>query len=338
MRINAAFALLVLAEGCATQVPVTNLTPAYLYLAPSISAYQDPDAQIDRYQTFSVFPFSALSKDAANNEILEKQLLFLLRNTFENRGYRFVSLDGQPDFVVTINANASYQTSYVPPSSIQLPVWIPGRTITSYGTTNGTFNFSTFGAGASYGWGNYQAQTTTTTYVPGSVGSQIVNRPGYTVGHYYPTIAVSTFDRGSLKNVWYGTGVGTSDNADVRVGGQLVLLDLIARFPSAQRVPMLRLEERGVVGAGLQVLTNDGNNYFPTVMTLTPHGPGEKGGLDQYDMILSVNGVATVNRPMAEVLLMMRGAPGSQVKLEVWRTGRRLALEFKRVDLYKLLK
>lgn len=67
------------------------------------------------------------------HEMTEKQLLFFLRNCLEAKGYRFVPLDQNPDFLATITVSSQCQECYVPPSTAQLPVWVPGRTITTYG-------------------------------------------------------------------------------------------------------------------------------------------------------------------------------------------------------------
>src|SRR5690606_12853796 len=76
--------------GCApVHPPSTNVSPAYLYLAPSISSFQDPDVSISGFHTFSVFPSSLIGVAGAANDIMEKQILFMLRNSLEAKGYHF---------------------------------------------------------------------------------------------------------------------------------------------------------------------------------------------------------------------------------------------------------
>lgn len=316
--------------SCATVPRVTNLSPAYLYLTPSTSSYQDPDATISGYRTFSVFPASLISEEANTNEIMEKQLLFFLRNCLEAKGYRFVALDQIPDFLATITVSSQYQESYVPPSTGVLPVWVPGRTITTYGNTAGTFNYNTYGSYSSYGWGSYSGQTSSTTYVPGYVTTQTYTRPGYSVGHHYPSAAVSVFDAKSLKNVWLGTGVGTSDNPDARVAGQFVVTNILDRFPNFAG----RSEpgSNGVVGVQLLMFTNDGNNYVPTVLSVASGGPAAKAGVKSYDMILSIDGVQLVNEPLSEVMQLLGGNAGTAVTLQLWRTGQQFTVNLTRVN------
>jgi len=316
--------------SCATGPRVTNLSPAYLYLTPSVSSYQDPEASLGQCRTFSVFPASLINEEAKTNEIMEKQLLFFLRNCFEAKGYRFVALDQSPDFLATITVTSEYKESYVPPSTGVLPVWVPGRTITSYGSTSGTFNYNTYGSYSSYGWGSYSGSSSSTTYLPGYMTTQTYTRPGYTVGHHYPVAAVSVFDAKSLKNAWLGTGAGTSDNADARVSGQFVVTNILGKFPNAAVQP--ELASSGVVGVGLLVFTNDGNNYVPTVISVPSGAPAAKAGIQPYDMILSIDGVPLVNKPFSEVMQLLKGDPGTPVTLQLWRTGQQLTVNLTRVQ------
>lgn len=316
--------------SCATVPRVTNLSPAYLYLTPSALSYQDPEATLSVYRTFSVFPASLISEDAKTNEIMEKQLLFFLRNCLEAKGYRFVPLDQNPDFLATITLSSQYKESYVPPSTGVLPVWVPGRTITSYGNTTGTFNYNTYGSYSSYGWGSYSGQTSSTTYVPGYLTTQTYTRPGYTVGHHYPVAAVSMFDAKSLKNVWLGTGAGTSDNPDARVSGQFVVTQILGKFPKS--AVQSEVGSNGVVGVQLLVFTNDGNNYVPTVLSVASGGPAARAGVKSYDMILSIDGVQLVNKPFSEVIQLLGGDPGTPVSLQLWRTGQQLTVNLTRVQ------
>ncbi|MFH0883675.1 MAG: DUF4136 domain-containing protein [bacterium] len=316
--------ILALFTSCAATRRVTNLSPAYLYQTPSISSYQDPEATLSGYRTFSVFPASLISEDTKTNEIMEKQLLFFLRNCLEAKGYRFVPLDQNPDFLATIGVSSEYKESYVPPSTGVLPVWVPGHTITTYGNKSGTFNFNTYGNYSSYGWGTYSGQSSSTTYMPGYLTTKSYMRPGYSVGHFYPAASISIFDAKNLKNVWLGTGAGTSDNPDVRVSSQLVITNIIGKFPNSP----VRLEagSNGAVGVTLLVFTNDGNNYVPTILSVATGGPAEKAGIKPFDMILSIDGVQLVNKPFSDVVHLLAGDPGTPLIMQVWRTGQQYTM------------
>jgi hypothetical protein len=309
----------VLIISCATTTKLTNLSPAYLYFTPSTSSFRDPDAQLERYKTFSLFPLSLISKESKMNPILERQLLFYIRNLLEAKGYEFVQLGQNPDFLVTLWADIKYQESYVPPSSITLPHWVPGKTITTYGSSSGSFKLNTFGDYSSYGWGTWSSSDTKTTYIPGYMTTRTYTRPGYTVGHFYPTAVIQVYDGKTLRNVWMGSGAGTSDNADIRISGQFVLAHILKDYPNCLSLGIKDNIKSGMIGIQYGIFTNDGNSYFPTVINLREGAPAKKEGLEVHDMIIEVNGVSTLNKSFSEVLSLFRGEPGSEVNVKVMR-------------------
>jgi hypothetical protein len=142
------------------------------------------------YRTFAVFPYSVLDTLTQRNPILDQQLLFYVRNLLEEKGYKFVQLNEEPDFLVTVDAHSQYYENYIPPQSVTLPSWVPGKTITVQGSSTGNFNFNTFGDLNSYGWGNWSQNSTQTVQVPGYLTTQTYTTPGYTVDHYYPIVDI----------------------------------------------------------------------------------------------------------------------------------------------------
>jgi len=319
--------------SCAT-TKVTNLSPAYLYLTPSTSSYRDPNSKLEMYKTFSVFPISLISKEETKmNPILERQLLFYVRNLFEAKGYEFVQLDQNPDFLVTVWANSEYHESYIPPSSVTLPYWVPGRTVTTYGNSSGIFNFSTFNNLSSYGWGTWNGWSTKTTYIPGYLTTRTYTRPGYTIGHFYPAAVIQVYDGKTLKNVWMGSGAGTSDNPDVRISGQLVLAHILKDFPNCSICSKREDVKNGVLGVKLAIFTNDGNSYYPTVIGLMDRMPAKKAGLRMYDMIIEIDGFSTLNIPFSECINLFRGEPGTEARIKVKRLDRILSFTIKRAAL-----
>jgi len=231
---NIAFTTVVLGLlSCAAMPSTTNLTPAKLQRDPTISTYRDPSYAFAQLKTFSVFPASLMSNEINMNEIMEKQLLFFVRSLFEGLGYRFVALDQRPDFLVTLNATSQYKETYVPPQTVTVPRWVPGKTITSYGSSQGTFNSETYGDYSSYGWGSYAGTSTVSTYIPGYETTDTFTRPAYKVGYYYPSAVVAVYDARSFRNIWMGTGAGTSRNSDVRISSQLVFTHMVSHFPDA---------------------------------------------------------------------------------------------------------
>lgn len=327
---------IVIAAGCATGPTTTNLTPAYLQRDPIISTYQEPSADFRGLQTFSVFPVSLISDEVEMNEIMEKQLLFFVRNLFEARGYRFVDLDQNPDFLVTLNAISEYKETYVAPQTVTVPRWVPGKTITSYGSSSGTINYNTSGGYSSYGWGSYSGTSTSTTYIPGYVATDTYTRSGYNVGYHYPSTLIAAYDAKTFQKIWMGTGVGTSMNPDIRISSQLVLVSMVSQFPAPTK-EVASTSGNGVVGVSFGMFTPDGNNYLPTVIQFSDKSPAKQAGMELYDMILSIDNEPVVNQAAAEVMKKFDGEPGSTVNLDIWRVGERIPVTITRVpcsDVY----
>ncbi len=324
-------AITALMTGCATTPKITNLSPAYLYSKPILSSFKSPEVDFTGYRTFSVFPQSLIAGETEMNEILEKQMLFFLRNQLEVKGYKFVELNQKPNFIATISASSKYETSYVPPRTVTLPQWVSGQTIHTYGTSSGIFNFNTFGSRSSYGWGNYSGSSTSQTYIPGYMTTQTYRRESYTIGHYYPVAGISIYDMKTLQRVWLGTGVGTSDNPDVRVSSQFVISQIVAEFPNAP-APYDYQPTYGIIDIAIGIFTIDGNNYVPTLTKVVENSPSHKAGLRKHDMILAVDGAQVINKPFGDVMKLINGTPGTTALLDVWRTGEKLSIEVTRTS------
>lgn len=301
---------------------LTNLSPASLYSTPSTTIFSAPDIPLEKYKSFSVFPLSLISEEIKMNPILERQLLFYVRNLLEAKGYEFVRLDQNPDFLVTVRADAKYHERYVPPSTFPIPFWTPGKTITTFGTSSGHFNFNTFGDFSSYGRGNWSGSDTKTTYIPGDMTLQTLTKPGYTIGHFYPIAIVEIYDGKTQKNVWIGSGAGTSDNSDVRISGQFVLQHILKDFPNYTGADIIKKEKMD--GIEFSIFTNDGNSYFPTVISLRDDSIAKKAGLETHDMITEVNGVSTLNKPLSEFFNLLNDETKKLVNFKVKRLYRTL--------------
>jgi len=143
--------------GCAP-VP-SNMSPVSLESDPYVLSYKDP-AFARTYATFSVFPSSLVFDNAAVSGILERQMLFALRNSIEQRGYRFVEITSSPDFLITIDGSSPYRETYVPPRTVTIPQWEPGRIKTTYDHTYGSFQYNLYGDYSAYGYGTYSGSST----------------------------------------------------------------------------------------------------------------------------------------------------------------------------------
>lgn len=319
--------LILLCMACATN-NVSNITPLLLHSRPVKEIYRDPSFQIETYKTFSVFPYSRIYESTQfTNEIMEKQMLFSLRNAFEQLSYKFVSIDQSPDFLVTIDASSPYRDTYIPPSSITLPQYVPEKTITSYGQERGSFNYNTYGDYSSYGWGTWNGNSTTTTTIPGYYTSNTYELPGYYSGAYYPSITIKILDPKTFENKWTGIGVGSSNNPDLRVSSQVVVNEILTDFPHCNYTDWAPNPDKGIIGVYCKVITLDGNYYFPIIVGLRENAPAIKAGLKQYDLITAIDGNPTANYSWVENMEHLSGAAGTEVVLSIKRLSKNIEFQ-----------
>ncbi len=322
--------------SCVTASIPNNMTATFLTGEPSVAYYQEPNLDLSSYETFFVLPYSSISKDSGMNEIMERQILFTLRNEIAGKGYKFVEPTDDPDFIATIKVTSEYKERYVPPSTITLPMWVPGKTITSFGSTSGRFNYNTYGSNFSYGSGNFSGSSMSSTYIPGYMTTQSYTRPGYTEGSFFPSAIIHIFDVKTQKQVWYGTGVGSSKNPDARVSIQTVINYTLAKFPLCSMPDFMKYSQNGAIGALILIRTNDGNNYFPTVFDVKEGSPADKAGLKKFDMIYSINGRRMCNLPTRAARRMLSQEPGTFLNLEVLRLDKKYNIKLNTVDRSKI--
>ncbi|WHZ17169.1 MAG: hypothetical protein OJF52_004021 [Nitrospira sp.] len=74
----------------------------------------------------------------------------------------------------------------------------------------------------------------------------------------------------------------------------------------------------GVIGVSLHVgAERVGDTAVLYIAHVLPEGPAQQAGLKQGDELLTVDGVAVTGKTYEQVALMVRGEPGSVVKLGV---------------------
>ncbi len=321
-----AIGLLLIFTACAAKL--NNLSPAYLKSGPFVQSYNDPSSDITEYKTFSVFPISLIeNENDIKDDVVERQMLFALRNAFEELGYKFVELDDSPDFLAMLDASAKASETYSIPHVPDIPYWIPGQTSKLYGRISGTFNYNTYDSYSSYEWGKFTSSSNSKSPLSG----EIVKADNYSASivqtaknsrkfTYYPTIIVHVFDGKSLRNVWAGTGIGASDNPDIRVSSQFVLKKVVHKFPYCHYFrDSFSMNNTGQLGLNCWIYTNNGNIYYPTVVKLEPKMPAEQAGIKTGDMIIIIDGISTIDKPMPEILKLLSGSAGSSVNLSISR-------------------
>jgi len=278
--------------GCATSK--TNLSLVHHIDSPRIKTFKSPSLDKIKVETFSVFPVSRLKKEPLlKDDILETQMLFLLRNTFEIRGYRYVEVTEKPDILATIDGYIQYRKGLSHPETMVSPKWLSEKRALD-------------------------------NYVPGSMSKQIYKVPGQTAGTCYPVVRIDALDPETLKPIWAGIGMGTAGNSDLRVSGQTIAIFLLGEFPEG---PISRERIMTPFGFDFFVFTNNGNDYYPTVFELIENSPADKAGIEKYDMISSIDGVSVKNRPVSEIIKMFQKESGKKKSLTVWRLDKKIDLE-----------
>ncbi|ABC80445.1 S41 family peptidase [Anaeromyxobacter dehalogenans] len=103
------------------------------------------------------------------------------------------------------------------------------------------------------------------------------------------------------------------------IDGMMARLDAHSAFMRPEVFEQLRDETTGEFdGLGLEVALEDG---VLTVVSPMAESPGERAGLRPGDRILAIDGASTHELGLAGSIRRMKGAPGSQVVLEVDRAG-----------------
>ena len=317
--IHLIFSVLLL-SGCATTLKPGMI---WMYTQPSAKYEKDPEANFNTYKNFSVFPQAEFNKENNMNPIVEKQLLFMLRNRLESLGYNYVNDIKDADFLIAVSYSNEYKSQYIPPSSYTIPWYVPGQTQTtflnSYNTFSGNIGSDYF-HGSGSGWG------TAKTITPGYYVPMTFTNPGGYVGWYYPCFVVSTFDKNSKKLMWSGSVVGTTSNSDVRLSAQVLLSDLFGRkepnFPVSSHYYQKDDSKDGAFGILAGPYTVDGNNFYPHIFSVMVDSPAYKQDLKPGDIITMVNGQSTLNWSLSQLLDAMNKTKGESLAATIQRDGK----------------
>lgn len=126
----------------------------------------------------------------------------------------------------------------------------------------------------------------------------------------------------------YVEKVSTDQLLEAAIQGMLATLDPHTAWLTAQRFESLEAETRGEYGGlGLELslrAAREGDAQLTRVVLLAPmeDSPAAAAGLRAGDLLLRVDGLSVDGLSMEELMSRLRGAPGSRVKLAVWREGR----------------
>ncbi|MBP8116593.1 MAG: PDZ domain-containing protein [Nitrospira sp.] len=123
------------------------------------------------------------------------------------------------------------------------------------------------------------------------------------------------------------TGTAWADDGHEKSGAPAPTFSLESTIPD------------GVIGVSLHVgAERVGETAVLYIAHVLPDGPAQQAGLKQGDEVTTVDGVAVTGRTYEQVALMVRGEPGSVVKLGVKSEGGSREVSVTRVSgqtLYK---
>lgn len=117
----------------------------------------------------------------------------------------------------------------------------------------------------------------------------------------------------------YVDELNTSDIIDKALKGLLSNLDAHSSFMDAKESKELQVQTNGEFGGlGISVGMKDG---ALTVIAPIEGTPADKAGMKSNDIILKINDEATIGMTIDKAVSIMRGKPGTPIKLTVIRKG-----------------
>jgi C-terminal processing protease CtpA/Prc len=96
---------------------------------------------------------------------------------------------------------------------------------------------------------------------------------------------------------------------------------------------------KGIIGVSLRILADRiGDRTSLYIAHVHPEGPAQQAGLKHGDEVVSVNGESVTGKTYEEVIRMIRGEAGTEVKLGVKREGEVREMPITRIPDEKLFK
>lgn len=104
------------------------------------------------------------------------------------------------------------------------------------------------------------------------------------------------------------------------IQGMLAALDPFASYLNADQYKQY-LASKQNPKAGVGLLLSRRSDYM-LIMDAVPGSPAAKAGLASYDIVESINNVATRDMPLAFAEILLQGEPGTSVEMSVLRSNR----------------
>jgi carboxyl-terminal processing protease len=121
----------------------------------------------------------------------------------------------------------------------------------------------------------------------------------------------------NIVEKYYVDDVNISDLVDKSIEGLLTNLDAHSSFLQEKKYKELKIQTSGEFGGlGITVGMKDG---ALTVISPIEGTPADKAGLEAGDIILKIDNQSTLNMTIDEAVNLMRGKPGTPIKLTIVR-------------------
>jgi|GEM_PF-5201173 len=238
------------------------------------------------YRRFAVVPTSGEATDSGMHPLVEKQLLYMVRNELENLGYRYIEGEEDSDFFVQLTYSNEHTRANVKAT-----------------TAAGTFSDS----GSITGLGYARSRSTAATY-----------------GSFCPTFEVRAIDTDTKKEIWSGSVLAETPNPEVRLSANHLLHAMAnTRYlPHTPDVVQTLDSKEGIFGCDFRILTPNGNDYFPVITGVLLGAPAGKEGVKVYDMIKAIDGSSTRNEAYSQIRAAFDKNPGEEISLTLSRNGK----------------
>lgn len=179
---------------------------------PYLQVIKYPVTDFFKLKSFTILLLSDAGIGDIDNSIIKKQMFFVVKNKLEEMGYLYTKDTNTPDFMVLIYFSKVYKTYYVPPELAIIP-----QRITGFSSVH-IFNYNN----------RFSVWRATNIEIPDYWTTKIYTLPE---SHYYPAITVKLIDNINKVVFWEGIGVKHSNNSNNRSTYQVLLPQILGKFP-----------------------------------------------------------------------------------------------------------